>query len=206
MSARLLPSTPRGGRTPDGEEIDIDVSLVMGRKFASEKSLELSIGGALQDPLAINFQGTAAELTERTYHFDLDTDGETEQIHFVGPNSGFLALDRDNSGTIDDGSELFGARTGNGFAELAAHDEDGNQFIDEADSIFESLRIWQKDGDDRLLALGQSGGGAIYLDHHDTPFQVKDEANQLQGAVRSSGIYVKEGGGTGTVQQLDLVV
>ncbi len=195
-------------RTADGEEIDIDVSLVMGRQFASEESLEVSIGGALQDPLVVNFQGTAAELTERTYHFDLDTDGETEQIHFVGPNSGFLALDRNDSGIIDDGSELFGVRTGNGFTELAAHDEDGNLFIDEADSVYESLRIWQKDrnGDDRLLALGQSGVGAIYLGHHHTPFQVKDEANQLQGVVRSSGIYVKEGGGTGTVQQLDLVV
>jgi hypothetical protein len=195
-------------RTADGEEIAIDVSLTMGRQFVSEQSLEVSMGGALQDPLVVNFEGTAAELTERTYHFDLDTDGETEQIHFVGPNSGFLALDRDDSGTIDDGSELFGARTGNGFAELAAHDEDGNQFIDEADSVYEGLRIWQKDrnGNDRLLSLGQSGVGAIYLGHHDSPFQVKDEANELQGVVRSSGIYVKEGGGTGTVQQLDLVV
>ncbi|MFC1525452.1 hypothetical protein ACFL6X_01425 [Candidatus Latescibacterota bacterium] len=195
-------------RTADGQEIDIDVSLTMGRQFASEESMEVQIGGALQDPLVVNFQGTAAELTERTYQFDLDTDGEAEQIHFVGPNSGFLALDRDGSGTIEDGSELFGARTGNGFAELAAYDEDGNQFIDEADSVYEGLRVWQKDGagNDRLVALGQSGVGAIYLGHTDTPFQVKDDDNQLQGVIRSSGVYVKEDGGTGTVQQLDLVV
>ena len=195
-------------RTADGEEIDVDVSLTMERRFASEESLEVRIGGALQDPLVVNFEGPAADLTERTYHFDLDTDGQAEQIHFVGPSSGFLALDRDGSGTIDDGSELFGARTGNGFAELAAYDEDGNRFIDEADSVYEGLRIWQKDGagNDRLLALGQSGVGAIYLGYHDTPFQVKGEANQLQGVVRSSGIYLMEGGGTGTVQQLDLVV
>jgi hypothetical protein len=70
----------------------------------------------LQDPLVINFEGTAAELTERTYEFDLDSDGEADQIHFIGPNSGFLALDRDGSGTIDNGSELFGTSTGNGFA------------------------------------------------------------------------------------------
>ena len=195
-------------RTADGEEVSIDVSLTMGRQFASEESLEVRVGGALQDPLVVNFEGTAAELTERTYHFDLDTDGEAEQLHFVGPNSGFLALDHDDSGTIDDGSELFGARTGNGFTELAAYDEDGNQFIDEADNVYGKLRIWQKDGagNDRLLALGESGVGAIYLGHHDTPFQVKDEANQLLGVVRSSGIYLREDGGTGTVQQLDLVV
>ena len=195
-------------RTADGQEIDVDVSLTMGRQFAREESMEVSIGGALQDPLVVNFEGTAAELTERTYHFDLDTDGEAEQIHFVGPNSGFLALDRDGSGTIDNGSELFGVESGNGFADLAAFDEDGNQFIDEGDSVYEGLRIWQKDdaGNNRLLALGQSGIGAIYLGHHSTPFQVKDDSNQLQGVVRSSGIYLVEGGGTGTVQQLDLVV
>jgi hypothetical protein len=195
--------------TADGEEISIDVSLTMGRQFASEENREVAIGGALQDPLVINFEGTAAELTERTYEFDLDADGGAEeQIHFIGPNSGFLALDRDGSGSIDNGSELFGATTGNGFAELAAYDEDGNQFIDEGDSIFKELRIWQKDsaGNDHLVALGQKGVGAIYLGHIDTPFQVKDEANQLQGVVRSSGVYLKEGGGTGTVQQLDLVV
>ena len=28
---------------------------------------------------------------------------------------------------------------------------------------------------------------------HDTPFQVKDEVNQLQGVGRSSGIHVEEG-------------
>ena len=195
-------------RTADGAEIDIDVSLTMDRQFAREESQEVRIGGALQDPLVVNFQGSAAALTERTYHFDLDTDGRAEQIHFVGPNSGFLALDHDGSGTIDNGSELFGTRTGDGFAELAAYDEDGNRFIDEADSVYGGLRIWQKDGsgNDRLLALGQSGVGAIYLGHHDTPFQMKGESNQLQGVVRSSGIYLTEGGGTGTVQQLDLVV
>jgi hypothetical protein len=68
--------------------------------------------------------------------------------------------------------------------------------------------IWQKDadGDDRLIALGQAGVGAIYLGSTATPFQVKDDDNQLQGVVRSTGVYLKEQGGVGTVQQFDLVV
>ena len=112
------------------------------------------------------------------------------------------------NGRIDDGRELFGPATGNGFAELAAHDEDGNLWIDESDSIYYSLRIWSKDaqGNDQLIALGQRGIGAIYLGHATTPFEVKNEQNQLQAAVRSSGIYLNEDGSAGTVQQLDLVV
>ncbi|MFH1566590.1 MAG: hypothetical protein ABIL09_01225 [Gemmatimonadota bacterium] len=194
-------------QTADGQEVAVDVSLTMGRQFASELRSDVAVGAALQDPLVVNFDGTAAELTERTYAFDVDTDGQAEQIHFVGPNSGFLAYDRNGNGTVDNGGELFGAATGQGFEELARFDEDGNRFIDEGDSVYAGLRIWQKDagGNDQLLALGERGIGAIYLGHADTPFQVKDGANQLQGVVRSSGIYLKEGGGTGTVQQLDLV-
>lgn len=191
--------------TADGQQIDFEVQLTMGRQFLSEASTEVRLG-ALEDPLVINFDGTAAELTERTFAFDLDTDGEAEQIHFVGPNSGFLALD--GNGVIDDGSELFGPTTGSGFGELSAYDEDGNDFIDEEDSIYQRLRIWQKDadGDDHLIALGQAGVGAIYLGSAATPFQVKDSDNQLLGVVRRTGVYLKEQGGVGTVQQLDLVV
>jgi|TARA_B100001964_G_scaffold228716_1_gene280170 hypothetical protein len=194
--------------TADGEQIDFDVELTMGRQFLSETSGEVRLGADVQDPLVVNFEGTAAELTERTYSFDLDTDGTADQIHFVSPNSGFLAHDANNNGIVDDGSELFGPTTGSGFGELAVHDEDGNDFIDEGDSIYGSLRIWQKDaeGNDHLIALGQAGVGAIYLNSVATPFQVKDDENQLQGIVRSSGIYLKEEGGAGTVQQLDLVV
>ena len=198
--------------TADGEQLDIAVELTMGRQFLSEESGEVRVGAELTDPLVINFEGTAAELTERTFAFDLDTDGEADQIHFVGPNSGFLTLDANENGLVDDGSELFGPTTGAGFTELAVYDEDGNDFIDESDSVYEGLRIWQKDasGNDQLIALGQAGVGAIYLGSTATPFQVKDDVNELQGVVRSSGIYLKEEGGqptgVGTVQQLDLVI
>ena len=184
----------------------------MGRQFISEEAGEVRVGAELQDPLVINFEGTAAELTERTFAFDLDNDGESDQIHFTGANSGFLALDANDNGQIDNGSELFGPATGNGFGELALYDEDGNDFIDEGDSVYESLRVWQKDtaGNDRLIALGEAGVGAIYLGSTTTPFQVKDDENELQGVVRSSGIYLKEEdgqpAGVGTVQQLDLVI
>lgn len=95
-----------------------------------------------------------------------------------------------------------------GFAELSTHDEDQNLWIDENDSIYSRLRVWSKDlqGNDQLIALGQRGVGAIYLGHATTPFEVKDDENQLQAVVRSSGIYLNEDGSGGTVQQVDLVV
>lgn len=80
---------------------------------------------------------------------DLDADGMEDQISFVLPGSGFLALDLNGDGRINDGRELFGPETGDGFAELARYDEDGNQWIDENDPVFERLRIWTKDAEGR---------------------------------------------------------
>jgi hypothetical protein len=177
-------------KTSDGQEIAISLDLTMSREFLREESVEVRMGAALKDPLVINFDGTAAELTQRTYQFDIDSDGTEDQIHFVDPNSGFLAYDRNQDGAVTDGSELFGTVTGNGFQELSEFDEDGNGWIDEGDTIYSNLRIWSKDqqGNDRLVALGQEDVGAIYLGHVTTPFELKDQENQLQGVVRSTGI------------------
>jgi len=193
--------------TEDGQEIDFSVQLNMSRAFYSEQSVSIREGDALKDPLVINFGGTAAELTQTKFAFDIDSDGRNDQISFVGGGSGFLALDKNSDGVINNGSELFGAQSGDGFSELAAYDLDGNNWIDENDAIYSGLRIWSKDaeGNDTLVALGQQGVGAIYLGRVSTPFAIKDTDNTLQGQVRASGIFVNENGTVGTIQQVDLV-
>jgi hypothetical protein len=196
-------------KTADGKEITFSYQLEMEREFYSETNLSVRAGDAvLKDPLVINFGGTAAQLTDRKFAFDLDANGTTEQISWVQPGSGFLALDKNGNGVIDDGSELFGAQTGNGFAELAAYDDDRNGWIDEADAVYSRLQVWSKSGStDQLASLKERNVGAISLGQVATPFALKDGANQLQGAVRASGIYLKEdGSGVGSVQQIDLAV
>ena len=193
--------------TADGMTIDFSLALNMSREFYSEENFSLRAGEALKDPLTVNFSGTAAQLTQREFSFDIDSDGHPDQISFVDPGSGFLALDKNNDGTINDGSELFGTASGDGFADLATYDEDGNNWIDENDSIFKNLRIWSKtaDGEDHLVALGSVGIGALYLGHVETLFSQKDADNALLGQVKSTGLAVKESGEVVTMQQLDLV-
>lgn len=196
-------------QTQDGKTIQFSVDLSMSREFLQEQSVSVRAGDAkVKDPLVLNFSGNAAELTTTRFSFDIDSNGQPDQIAFVGPNSGFLALDRNNDGKINDGRELFGATTGQGFAELAAYDQDGNQWIDENDSIYANLRIWSKDGqgNDQLVGLGERGVGAIYLGHVTTPFALKDSTNAQLGQIRESGVFLKESGAAGTVQQIDLTV
>ena len=194
--------------TADGSEISLSLTMSMSREFYSAHSTELDIGLVLKDPLVLNFDGEATDVTERNFHFDIDADGTVDQISFVEPGSGFLALDKNGDGTIGDGSELFGAVSGDGFAELGQYDRDGNHWIDENDAIFQRLRIWSRneDGEDQLVALGQAGVGAIYLEHVETQFSLKDDENGLLGQIRDTGLAVMETGQAVTLQQLDVVV
>lgn len=196
-------------KTADGKEIQLDIELNMSREFIQQTNIDVVAGAArLKDPLVINFNGNAAQLTDEKYSFDIDADGSEDQISFVESGSGFLSLDQNNDGIINDGKELFGALSGNGFADLAKYDGDNNGFIDEGDDIYNKLRIWTHDaqGNSQLLALGQVNVGAIYLGHTDTPFEINDANNSSQGVIRQTGLYLGDDGSTGTVQQIDLVV
>ncbi|MFZ2302433.1 MAG: hypothetical protein WAW10_11275 [Gallionella sp.] len=196
-------------KTSDGKEIQFSLSLEMKREFFRESDLSIREGdGVRKDPLIINFNGTSAQLTDTKFSFDLDSDGNAEKISFTGAGSGFLALDKNGNGIIDNGSELFGTQSGNGFADLSAYDIDGNNWIDESDAIYSKLQVWNKNaaGENALNALTKFNVGALYLGNVATPFDLKNSANDLQGQVRSSGIYVREDGSTGTLQQVDLVV
>jgi hypothetical protein len=195
-------------QTADGKEINFTTQLQLARQYTSEEHISIKSGDALKDPIVINFGGASAMLSTNKIEFDLDADGEKDNISFVNPGSGFLAIDKNNNGLVDDGTELFGPATGNGFLELAEYDEDQNGWIDENDPVYEKLRIWTYDGDQHQLAtLKQKNVGAISVGSIDTEFQYKNSKNQLEGLARSTGIFLKEdGGGAGTIQQIDLVV
>lgn len=197
-------------KTEDGKEINFSVSLNMSREFYSEKNVSFKAGDAVKriDPLVIHFDGPPTGLTDTKFSFDLDSNGTSEQISFVSKGSGFLSLDLNNDGKINNGSELFGPNSGNGFSELAAYDSDGNNWIDENDPIYEKLRIWTKDenGKDVLFALGQKGIGAIYLGNVDTAFELKNQENESLGQIQKTGIFVKEDSGVGTIHHIDLSV
>ncbi len=204
-------------RTADGQEIRFDLAFTMQRQYSEELSFSLQVGqkppptppaqGQLKDPLILDFAGTAAELSDIRFRFDLDADGQLDDVPLTG-GSGFLAFDRDGNGRIDDGRELFGAISGDGFADLAALDSDGNGWIDENDPAYALLRIWRPDasGQGELKTLAEANVGAIYLGRANTAFDLKDAANTTQGVMRTSGIYLREDGSVGTISQVDLRV
>ena len=173
-------------QTSDGRNITFNVDLEMSREFLqTTEFVTKDTTQIMTDPLVINMDVNIAEVTDQKFYFDIDCDGK------------------------NDGNELFGAKTGNGFSELAEYDSDGNGWIDENDAVFANLKVWTKDknGNDKLLSLKEADIGAIYLGSTSTDFSLKNaETNQLNAQIRKTGIYLRETGGAGTVQHVDFAL
>ena len=153
-------------KTEDGRTIDFNIDLLMSRSYMEYMDIQIpSLQDALLDPLVVNIGSGTAEVSDQTFMFDLDGDGTKERINMLGRGSGFLALDLNEDGVINDGNELFGTKTGDAFGDLRQYDSDGNGWIDENDEIFSKLKIWCKDdqGNDILMDLKEADIGAIFL-------------------------------------------
>lgn len=190
--------------TADGRTIDFGITLEMSRSFEAAYEI-VGKEEIFTDPLVINLDTQAASLDDVSFYFDLDCDGTEEEISTLGQGSGFLALDKNGDGKINDGSELFGAKTGDGFGELSRYDQDGNGWIDENDEVFSKLSVWTKcgDGEGKLLSLKEAGVGAIFLGSQGTQFTLADSRGNENAMVRRTGVYLKESGQVGTVQHVD---
>lgn len=218
--------------TADGRCLNFSLALTMARSSVATQTSVAAGGVRVCDPLVVNFDGGAAELSGRTFAFDLNADGQAESLDTLGVASAYLTIDRDGDGRIADGREVVGALSGDAFADLAKDDSDGNGWLDEADPAFATLRLWRRDdtGVDRLTTLADAGIGALYLGASATPFtemaadpaspdRAKDanaptnpgdpsgpENPAVRAYVRSTSIFLSESGKVGTLQHVDFAV
>ena len=144
---------PLTHRCADPEEGGCTTETCPGQCFA---------GFCTPTPIIVDVLGNGFDLTNLAggVAFDLNVDGVAEYISWTsaGSDDAWLTLDRNRSGTIDNGAELFGdmtpqpiPRTGekrNGFLALAEYDKsfnggNGDGKITAQDAVFTSLRLWR---------------------------------------------------------------
>lgn len=145
--------------------------------WSSQVDYELRTGGMCgHSPLILDLAGDGIALTDLAggARFDLLGTGAPVNCSWIAGDDAFLALDRDGSGTIDSGTELFGNATAaghfdDGFAALAELDGNDNGRIDAADPMFGALRVWSdQDRDaigssDELRTLDEVGVATLSL-------------------------------------------
>ena len=119
----------------------------------------ISDGCGGDTPLVLSFDGAAVEYGSGGRPFDLGRCAATDWPTATTP---WLALDRDHSGHIEGGHELFGSATrlhdgglaNQGFAALAELDGNGDGTISAEDPEFAALVLWADgDGDRRSVGL-----------------------------------------------------
>ena len=132
----------------------------------------------LFSPVILDFMSVGkpmfSDVSQSNVKFDLDGNGRAERTGWIAGyrDVGLLALDLNNNGTIDDGSELFGEGTiikstgkkgKDGYTALAQYDTNRDGVIDRSDEVFSKLVVWfdrnhdGKTNSDELVSLASTG-------------------------------------------------
>lgn len=192
--------------TEEGKKMEFSLNLQFSREFTLTQSTTFRAGDALSDPLVISLDG-ASPIGNGKFAFDLIEGGGAENIPLLSGESGFLTLDKNGDGTVSDGGELFGPRSGDGFAELAQLDEDQNGWIDDNDTQFKALKLWIKtEESDRILTLKEAGVGALSLQAIRGEFDFKDSSNTTLARLQNTSIALSESGEAKALFGLDVAV
>ena len=191
-------------------------------KISSLFTTSQSVAQARRDPLTLDLDNDGLETvginTASPILFDHDADGVKTATGWIKPDDGFLVLDRNGNGTIDNGRELFGDSTpllagGNaadGFAALAQEDTNADGVVDANDARFAQLKVWRDLNSDgisqanELQTLTAAGIAAIHVAKTENA-QVLPNGNQLADL----GTFIRTDGSSGglgevTAQMADI--
>jgi hypothetical protein len=190
-------------QTEDGRTIDYMMQLDFQHHLRQESERETLMNTReWRDPLVISLTGQIPTIGNGSFEFDLNSDGQNEQLKQLGAGMGYIAFDKNGDGEINNGNELFGANSGRGFSELAQFDSDGNGWIDESDSIYHQLKVWQPN-QNKLISFAEAEVGAIFLQADDTAYTFTKNNGDADARITQSSVALKENGQAVGVFQLE---
>lgn len=158
-----------------------------------------------------NGQVDLTSVVGSTIRFDVGANGLNATTAWLAAGEsmdGFLALDRNGNGVVDDGRELFGNQhhAANGFEELRRFDTNQDGVINAGDPVFSVLHVWRDHNGNghsephELVRLTQLGVASIPLSY------AQDDALDRHGnGLFQRGSFTWTGGTTSPVVDAWLV-
>jgi hypothetical protein len=116
--------------------------------------------------LDLNGDGVQTLSAANGVSFDLRGLGEAEQVGWASAQDGLLVRDINGDGSINNGTELFGAatvladgtRAGDGYRAMAAQDSNADGKLSAADQNFGELKLWVDANSNGITDAGELHG------------------------------------------------
>ncbi|WP_231736733.1 Calx-beta domain-containing protein [Sphingobium sp. CCH11-B1] len=172
-----------GVRVTESIEVTFKLNITdnTGRTTAVPFSVTFMRRNSSVPPIVLDLDGDGIELVDyatSSISFDMDSDGAADRTGWVAADDGFLALDRNANGAIDDISEIsFINDAANALTDLEglrAFDSNENGLLDAGDARFGEFLVWQDANQNgvsdtgELKSLTEAGIVQINLTMHET--------------------------------------
>jgi hypothetical protein len=188
-------------------ELFLDYKYSLASEQVSYSKIEMSVE-ALKDPIIVQFGAQGLGEISGQKDFDINQDSSLNILPVFSGDVGYLVYDKNHNNKADDGGELFGPETGQGFTELALLDSNKNGFIDAEDQHFEKLYLWQPGKDnnqaEQWLSLKEAEIQAISVSATSTPYDFYDQQGEIQAQLRQSSFAISDNGTGRGVHQVDV--
>lgn len=144
-------NSPEASKQREGDET-FSVTLTSATDaniHAADSKIDVTIKDASKinyiSPIALdlNDDGVQTVSVDAGVKFDILNSGQAVNTGWISGEDGFLAIDRNGNGSIDNRSELFGGAVGEGFGTLASFDSNSDGVVDANDEFFSSLGVWR---------------------------------------------------------------
>lgn len=91
--------------------------------------------------LVISRPGTDIQFLGKKVFWNILGGNFDHTVSWIGPSEGFIAIDRNKDGIINDHSEIIGGANVSGFTEIATFDDNADSIIDERDAAYHMLVV-----------------------------------------------------------------